>query len=134
MSTRMLPTILSSDVKLRNTAKSCYITRGTKVYDITEFLDDHPGGADLILEYGGKDVGAIMGDEISHTHSDSAYEIFPRKPIRTQIIEPTNSWISTGLYSPKCGLEALARSSTWNKCTDHVITKVVILLPYSETS
>jgi 4-hydroxysphinganine ceramide fatty acyl 2-hydroxylase len=38
-------------------------------------LDDHPGGGDLILEYGGKDVSEIMGDEISHAHSEAAYEI-----------------------------------------------------------
>ena len=70
-----LPTILSDDVKSRNTPKSCYVTLGTKVYDITPFLEDHPGGGDLILEYGGKDVTEIMGDEISHTHSEAAYEI-----------------------------------------------------------
>ena len=39
------------------------------------FLDDHPGGADLILEYEGRDVTEIMRDESSHTHSDAAYEI-----------------------------------------------------------
>ena len=72
---RTLPTILSSDVETRNTSKSCYVTIGTKVYDITSFLDDHPGGGNLILEYGGKDVSTIMGDEISHTHSEAAYEI-----------------------------------------------------------
>ena len=72
---RTLPTILSSDVESRKTAKSCYVTLGTKVFDITPFLDDHPGGGDLILEYGGKDVTQIMGDEFSHTHSEAAYEI-----------------------------------------------------------
>ena len=29
----------------------------------------------MILEYGGKDVSEIMGDELSHTHSENAYEI-----------------------------------------------------------
>ena len=72
---RTLPTILSRDVASRNTSKSCYVTIGTKVYDVTSFLDDHPGGADLVLEYGGKDVKEIMVDEISHTHSEAAYEI-----------------------------------------------------------
>ena len=72
---RTLPTIPSSDVESHNTLSSCYVTIGTKVFDVTNFLDDHPGGGDLILEYGGKDVKEIMGDEISHTHSESAYEI-----------------------------------------------------------
>ena len=72
---RTLPTIPTSDVESHNTSRSCYVTIGTKVFDITDFLDDHPGGADLILDYAGKDVAEIMGDEISHTHSEAAYEI-----------------------------------------------------------
>lgn len=72
---RTLPTLPQADVSSHNTAKSCYVTIGTKVYDVTSFLPDHPGGGDLIIEYGGKDVSAIMKDEISHTHSEAAYEI-----------------------------------------------------------
>jgi 4-hydroxysphinganine ceramide fatty acyl 2-hydroxylase len=70
-----LPTILQKDVASRNTKQSCYVTRGTKVFDLTSFLDYHPGGGDLILEYGGKDVRKIMEDEVSHAHSEAAYEI-----------------------------------------------------------
>ena len=76
MPSRTLPTFLQSEVASRNTSKSCYVTMGTKVYDITDFLDSHPGGGDLILEYGGKDVTEILKDEVSHTHSEAAYEIF----------------------------------------------------------
>jgi 4-hydroxysphinganine ceramide fatty acyl 2-hydroxylase len=45
------------------------------VYDVTAFLDDHPGGGDLIVEHGGKDVTEILKDEVSHSHSEAAYEI-----------------------------------------------------------
>jgi 4-hydroxysphinganine ceramide fatty acyl 2-hydroxylase len=75
MPSRTLPTLPRSDVESHNTKKSCYVTIGTKVYDITTFIDDHPGGGDLILEYGGKDVEAILKDEPSHTHSEAAYEV-----------------------------------------------------------
>lgn len=70
-----LPTIPIADLNERKTAKSCYVTVGTKVYDVTSFLDDHPGGGDLILEYGGKDVKIIMDDERSHAHSEAAWSI-----------------------------------------------------------
>lgn len=63
------------EVATHNTSKSCYVTIGTKVYDITDFLESHPGGADLVLEYGGKDVTEILKDEVSHKHSEAAYEI-----------------------------------------------------------
>lgn len=70
-----LPTIPTRDVAAHNTEKSCYVSLGSKVYDITGFLDDHPGGGDLIVEYGGKDVTQIMRDELSHSHTEAAYEI-----------------------------------------------------------
>ena len=72
---RILPNIPTADVESRNSHDSCYVTIGTKVYDVTTFLHDHPGGDDLILEFGGKDVGEVMGDEVSHQHSEAAYEI-----------------------------------------------------------
>lgn len=72
---RTLPTLPRSDVALHSSSKSCYITIGTKVYDVTSFLPDHPGGGDLIVKYGGKDVTEILQDEMSHRHSEAAYEI-----------------------------------------------------------
>lgn len=75
MPARTLPTFLRSEVESRNTSKSCYVTVGEKVYDVTDFIDAHPGGADLILEYGGKDIYTILKDEVSHEHSEAAYEI-----------------------------------------------------------
>jgi len=85
---RTLPTILRADVESRNTAKSCYVTLGTNVYDITTFLEDHPGGGELILEYGGKDVAGIMKDEISHGHSEAAYEILDEHLVGFVVTEP----------------------------------------------
>ena len=76
-----LPTIPRADVARHNTSKSCYVTVGANVYDVTSFVDDHPGGGELILEHGGGDVSEIMKDEISHAHSESAYEILEERLI-----------------------------------------------------
>lgn len=72
---RVLPTFTSAEVESHNNAKSCYVTMDSRVYDITDFVDDHPGGGDLVLEYGGKDVKEILRDSVSHEHSEAAYEI-----------------------------------------------------------
>jgi 4-hydroxysphinganine ceramide fatty acyl 2-hydroxylase len=72
---KSLPSFSPADVKTHNTAKSCYVTLGPKVYDVTHFIDDHPGGADLILKHAGTDLLEIMRDEISHKHTEAAYEI-----------------------------------------------------------
>jgi 4-hydroxysphinganine ceramide fatty acyl 2-hydroxylase len=75
MPARILPTLTAAEVAKHNSEKSCYVTLGANVYDVTDFLDSHPGGAELVLEYAGKDVGTILKDEVSHEHSEAAYEI-----------------------------------------------------------
>jgi len=72
---RTLPTFTVSEVESHNTAKSCYVTVGRNVYDVSDFLDSHPGGSELILEYAGKDVADILKDEASHSHSETAYDV-----------------------------------------------------------
>lgn len=75
MPARTLPTFTRAEVEKHGSSKSCYVTIGTKVYDVTDFVDDHPGGGDLILEYAGKDVEDILKDVSSHPHSEAAYEV-----------------------------------------------------------
>ncbi|RMD40359.1 hypothetical protein DV735_g4786, partial [Chaetothyriales sp. CBS 134920] len=72
---RTLPTLLRAEVEAHNSAESCYVTIGDRVFDVTDFLEDHPGGSELVLEFAGKDVKKIMADPEAHTHTDSAYEI-----------------------------------------------------------
>ncbi|KAK5662840.1 hypothetical protein OQA88_6251 [Cercophora sp. LCS_1] len=72
---RTLPTFTAAEVEAHNSAKSCYVTLGGNVYDVTDFLDAHPGGSDLVLEYAGKDIEEILKDGSSHTHSEAAYEV-----------------------------------------------------------
>ncbi|KAH0541521.1 hypothetical protein FGG08_003996 [Glutinoglossum americanum] len=72
---RMLPSIPLTEITSRNNAKSCYVTIDAKVFDVTDFINDHPGGAGLILDYGGRDVKDIMEDDVSHIHSEAAHEI-----------------------------------------------------------
>ena len=51
MEPRSLPTISLAELEKHSSSKSCYVTIGSKVYDVTSFLSDHPGGEDLILEF-----------------------------------------------------------------------------------
>ncbi|KAK9895356.1 fatty acid-2 hydroxylase [Cystobasidium minutum MCA 4210] len=64
-----------SDVERHNTASSCWVIRNNVVYDVTAFVADHPGGDDLILDWAGKDITAVMEDPVEHAHSDSAYDL-----------------------------------------------------------
>ncbi|KYK55210.1 inositolphosphorylceramide-B C-26 hydroxylase [Drechmeria coniospora] len=75
MPSRTLPTLTRAEVERHASSASCYVTIGTNVYDVTDFVDDHPGGGELLLEYAGKDVENILKDPASHPHSEAAYEI-----------------------------------------------------------
>ncbi|KAK9471029.1 uncharacterized protein V1510DRAFT_421425 [Dipodascopsis tothii] len=71
-----LPLMTAAEVAAHSTSKSCYITiNNRQVYDVTQFLDEHPGGSDLILQYAGRDATEIMADALTHEHSETAYEI-----------------------------------------------------------
>lgn len=65
----------AEDVATHKSATSCWITRHGKVYDVTPFVHDHPGGDDLLLKYAGQDVEEVMKDRIEHEHSESAYDM-----------------------------------------------------------
>lgn len=75
MPSRNLPTFSRAEVESHNSESSCYVTIGTKVYDVTDFVDDHPGGGSLIMDYAGKDIEDILNDGVSHEHSEAAYDV-----------------------------------------------------------
>lgn len=46
----------ADEVAKHNSKESCYVIVHGQVYDVTEFLPDHPGGQGIILKYAGKDA------------------------------------------------------------------------------
>lgn len=54
------------EVSLHTDMSSCWIVIRDKVYDVTNFLDEHPGGREIILEHAGMDATTVFQD-ISHS-------------------------------------------------------------------
>lgn len=63
------------DLLLAKKDGKTWVSRGNKVYDVTEFVADHPGGDDLITQFAGQVIDGKMEDKDSHEHSASAYAV-----------------------------------------------------------
>ena len=50
----------ASEVATHNTEKSSWIVYKKKIYDVTKFLSEHPGGSSAILRYAGKDATRVF--------------------------------------------------------------------------
>ncbi|KAJ5105418.1 hypothetical protein NUU61_002765 [Penicillium alfredii] len=60
------------EVEAHNTKKDAYLVVHDKVYDCTSFVDEHPGGEEVILDVAGQDATEAFEDV---GHSDEAREI-----------------------------------------------------------
>ncbi|KAJ5885355.1 Cytochrome b5 [Penicillium taxi] len=67
-----MPEYSLQEVAAHNTKGDVWIVIHGKVFDITEYVEDHPGGADVLLETAGSDATAEYEDV---GHSDDALEI-----------------------------------------------------------
>ncbi|XP_022235990.1 cytochrome b5-like, partial [Limulus polyphemus] len=51
-----IPMHTLADVYEHCMPNDCWLIINDKVYDVTEFLKEHPGGEEIILEYAGRDA------------------------------------------------------------------------------
>ncbi|CCA71829.1 related to fatty acid hydroxylase [Serendipita indica DSM 11827] len=72
---RVLKIFTAEDLLLAKKDGKTWVARGNKVYDVTEFVADHPGGDDLITQFAGQVIDGKMEDKDSHEHSASAYAV-----------------------------------------------------------
>jgi len=62
----MSKTYRLEEVKKQNDGRSCWIVIHDKVYDVTKFLEEHPGGEEVLLELAGQD-GTEQFEDVGHS-------------------------------------------------------------------
>ncbi|XP_062997533.1 cytochrome b5 [Elgaria multicarinata webbii] len=60
------PFFTLAEVAKRNTNKETWLVIRGRVYDVTGFLDEHPGGEEVLLEQAGKDATESF-DDVGHS-------------------------------------------------------------------
>jgi cytochrome b involved in lipid metabolism len=46
----------TEEVKQHNKKEDCWIILDGKVYDVTKFLEDHPGGEEVVIDCAGETI------------------------------------------------------------------------------
>jgi len=66
--------ITLEELRANKTKESLYLLVHGKVYDVSKFIDEHPGGDEVLLAEGGQDATEAFEDV---GHSDEARELLP---------------------------------------------------------
>lgn len=66
MSSLKLKQISLLEVKKHNTPEDLWMVIHDKVYDLTKFRSEHPGGDDVLDEYAGKEATKAF-DDVGHS-------------------------------------------------------------------
>lgn len=71
-------TITLEEVKQHTTKDAVWFVIHDKVYDVTKFMDEHPGGEEVLLDQAGKNASEIFEDV---SHSADAKELMKKYEI-----------------------------------------------------
>nr|AAH53263.1 Cytochrome b5 type A (microsomal) [Danio rerio] len=113
-----------SEVEERNSFKSTWIIIHNKVYDVTKFLEEHPGGEEVLREQAGGDATESFEDV---GHSTDAREMASSMLIgevhpddRDKIAKPPESLVTT----------VQETTSWWSNWLIPAVAAVIVTLMY----
>ncbi|XP_026741484.1 cytochrome b5 type B-like isoform X2 [Trichoplusia ni] len=97
--------ITASEVKKHNTRRSVWLVIRNEVYDVTAFLNEHPGGEDPLLDAAGLDA-TIAFDDVGHSEDAvtmlKKYKIGTLAPGETCSKMKPKIWKSRSIYHRDC--------------------------------
>lgn len=105
-------------VSHHRTANDAWVIYRGCVYDVTVFLESHPGGADIMLDKLGGDVTDVMSDEKGvHVHSVFAYKLLEKYKIGNLLDADDDVHVCDGNVDPLTGNQLV----DWHKPILHQV-------------
>ncbi|XP_065044847.1 uncharacterized protein LOC135676985 [Musa acuminata AAA Group] len=87
-----------SEISLHTTKKDCWLSIHGKVYDVTTFLEDHPGGEDVILHASASGDATQAFDDVGHSSTAASmmesYVIGTVEGYASNIKPTSRHWLS----------------------------------------
>ncbi|XP_020249842.1 cytochrome b5-like [Asparagus officinalis] len=120
-----------SEVSLHSTKKDCWLVIHGKVYDVTTFLEDHPGGEDVLLHASASGDATESFEEVGHSSTaTSMMEGYLIGTVEGQV----NTRDSTGAPKPPAGggaprNKALLEAPS-SSFTDYLLPLLVLALAF----
>ncbi|MFO0704432.1 MAG: cytochrome b5-like heme/steroid binding domain-containing protein [Candidatus Andersenbacteria bacterium] len=73
------------EIRKHHSSKSAWIVIKGKVYDVTKYMPEHPGGPQWILDWAGKDASEAFETKggMGQEHSSFALELLAKQQIGT---------------------------------------------------
>ncbi len=66
-----------TEIRTHHTKNDCYLVINNKVYNVTSYLDKHPGGAQTIIDECGNEVTGVFAG----IHSNNAWDLLAKYKI-----------------------------------------------------
>ncbi|EYB91542.1 hypothetical protein Y032_0204g1865 [Ancylostoma ceylanicum] len=119
-----------AEVEKHNTIGSCWIVLDGKVYDVSKFLDEHPGGLEVIAELAGKDATASFEDV---GHSKDARDMAKEYLIgKVQASSAPAASSASEKKTPGCGCnwKDIVFSPTWSNFIIPTTIGIIVFVLY----
>ncbi|KAJ5661947.1 mitochondrial cytochrome b2 [Penicillium maclennaniae] len=93
----------AAEVAEHNSARSCWVIIHGKVYDVTNFIADHPGGSKVILRLAGKDAT----EDFDPVHPDGTLEENLKPEAYLGTVDPSTMPKSEAQTSPQGNVDEI---------------------------
>jgi len=112
-----------AQVSEHNSLKSSWVILDDKIYDVTKFLDEHPGGEEVLLEQAGHD-GTEAFEDVGH--SSDAREMRKQYLIGELVESEKKKKEDKSIPKPKPDQS----SSTWTNWIIPTVIAVAVVVLY----
>ncbi|XP_074578479.1 uncharacterized protein LOC141834974 [Curcuma longa] len=107
------------EISLHTTKQDCWLSIGGKVYDVADFLEEHPGGEDVILHASASGDATQAFEEVGH--SSSAISL-----MKSYLIGTVEGYISGDQKPPKPATTAYREQAPSYSFSDYLLPLLVL--------